>query len=322
MNPKNIIASSTTALDSKIVIGIPTFRRPQQLSELLHSLLPELLTTPALVIVADNDCSADTADIINAFNHKWKHIVYLPVSERGISQVRNALISTAGLEMPNWQWLVMLDDDGTVTPNWLQPLISTGDRLNADVVAGPVIGPLPDNSNRLARNSIYAGRKRWTTGIVKTLNGAQNLGISRRCLDLLQNGTLFHPQFGASGGEDYDFFRNLSRAGGVMAWCDEAVVIEPPPAGALSAKALLHRYMTTGTYTATIDRHYDGTIQTWKAAIKGILSQLFRLGVAIISFDKDKIAACVLLTAHFTGRIGGLMGISTSRYVQVKTQDC
>lgn len=306
---------STTALNSKVVVGIPTYKRPDQLSALLDSMLPELIHQPSLVIVADNECGEDARKVVELFEKKWPHIICIPVPERGVSEVRNALIAKASLELPNWEWVVMVDDDGIVTSGWLSAITQTGDLLNTHLVGGPVIGPLPRGVNFLAKNSIYAARKRWKTGLVPTLNQTQNLAISRRTLDLLQT-PFFRRRYGASGGEDYDFFRQVLEAGGTLGWCDEALVIEPPPNHVLGIKAVLTRYFTTGTYMAVVDVSYDGKLSTFFSALKGLISALIKLILQLIKFNLNGIAKQILLASHYLGRLFGLIGIRTSRYIE------
>ena len=139
-----------------IVIGIPTFRRPEQLAALLQSLLPELQAQPALVIVGDNDCGESAPRIVDAFRSQWPHAVCIPVAERGVAQVRNALVREACASRPAWRWLVMLDDDGLATPGWLKKLLTTGETLRAHLVGGPVEGPRAPASRVILHHGVAA----------------------------------------------------------------------------------------------------------------------------------------------------------------------
>jgi glycosyltransferase involved in cell wall biosynthesis len=310
---------STTEVMPKIVLGIPTFKRPAQLSALLESLLPELMEQTALVIVADNECGKDALAVVNAFSKKWEKITYIPVPERGVSAVRNALLAHASVARPDWDWLVMVDDDGLVTSGWLKAMIETGERLNTHLVGGPVVGPMPTWANCFARNSIYAARRRWPTGLVPTLNQTQNLAISKRTLELLKP-PFFRAHYGASGGEDYDFFRQVTQAGGTIGWCDEALVIEPPPDAALRTQAVLMRYFTTGAYMAVVDASYDTKFKTLLSALKGLLAAGLKAVLAMLLFNKNKLAKEILFFSHYLGRVFGLLGLRTSRYIASNKQ--
>jgi glycosyltransferase involved in cell wall biosynthesis len=296
-----------------LVICVPTYRRPEQLAALLQSLLPELRALPALVIVGDNDCGESAPQIVDSFRAQWPQAVCVPVVERGIAQVRNALVREAWMRRPDWRWLLMLDDDGLVTPGWMHPLFATGEALKAHLVGGAVEGGLPPDAGTLARNSIFASRRRWPTGCVPTLNGAQNLAIARKTLALVGE-PLFRREYGASGGEDYDLFRRTARSGGVMAWCDEAVVLEPAPAELLKARALLYRYASTGAYMARIDCSYDGLTKVWKQTLKGLCGAAWHGAYGTLRRDPNLTARSVLSAAHQIGRIGGLLGARSNRY--------
>jgi hypothetical protein len=231
-----------------------------------------------------------------------------------VAQVRNALVREACTSRPGWRWLVMLDDDGLATPGWLNKLLATGEALQAHLVGGPVEGMLPAGASALARNSIFASRRRWPTGRVPTLNTTQNLAIARSTLALVAE-PLFRNEYGASGGEDYDLFRRTARAHGVLAWCDEAVVHEPAPAERLTARALLYRYASTGAYMARIDRAHDGPGAAWKQAVRGLCGAAWHIVRGGLRHDRNLAARGLLSAAHQIGRIGGLLGAQTRRYV-------
>lgn len=304
--------SMHSAID--IVIGIPTFRRPELLQALLDSLVPELQGRRVKVIVADNDCGSDAPRVVAGFGERWPDSACIPVSARGVAQVRNALVAHALQTAPDWRWLVMMDDDGLVTPGWLGHLLATGEQYGSHLVGGPVDGVLPAGASVFAQNSIFAARRRWPTGLVPTLNTTQNLAISRTVEQLFQP-PFFRNEYGASGGEDYDFFRRVAQAGGRIAWCDEAVVLEPAPADRLTTRSLLHRYATTGGYMVAIDSHYDGRGTTAMRAFKGVAGAVVRMALAALTLKKVKVAREVLTLAHYGGRVAGLMGMRTSRYV-------
>jgi hypothetical protein len=209
----------------------------------------------------------------------------------------------------------MLDDDGLATPGWLERIVTCGERFAADLVGGPVEGVLPEGASRLARNSVFARRRRWETGLVPTLNTTQNLLIARALTGRIGL-PLFNSAYGASGGEDYDLFRRTGRAGGRIVWCDEAIVREPTPADRLSIAMVLARYYTTGIYMSRIDRSYDGRPRTWGIALKGLVAAILRTVRDIARRDLNAGARGLLSISHYTGRVIGLMGGKTERYAQ------
>ncbi|MDY0958877.1 glycosyltransferase [Sphingomonas sp. CFBP8993] len=297
-----------------IVIGIPTFNRQMLLTKLLDSLADEIRSEPAVlrVIVADNECSDRTRAIVTGRHDMPTH--YVPVPERGLSHVRNAIIGAACQQVPDWDWLVMLDDDGTVTPGWLQALVGCGERFRADLVGGPVDGMVPDDAPVLAQVSHFAGRESHPTGPIDRLQTTQNLAISRRIEGLL-GFPLFDIRFNGSGGEDYDLFRRTQHAGGKLVWCDEALVLEPTPAERLTNHALLSRAYTTGTYMGQLRRLHDGTWHEATGAARGMVSSVAKLGLGLVSLNARRTACASLDVAHAVGRVAGLIGRRTSRYM-------
>lgn len=304
----------------RLVVGIPTYKRPELLRALLQSLLPELQGREVFVLVADNDCGTDAPRVVEQFAADWPAAKCIPVAERGVAQVRNALVAHAAVVSPDWDWLLMMDDDGLVTEGWIANLLGAGLRYDAHLVGGPVQGVLPADANILARNSIFAARTRWATGPVKTLNTTQNLAIARATTQLIGL-PLFRNEYGASGGEDYDLFRRVAQASGRIVWCDEAIVIEPAPVDRLTVSSLLSRYATTGAYMVRIDGFYDGWRTTAWRAFKGLAASVLRTCRAAVMFRRDECARSMLAIAHYLGRVAGLAGAKTTRYVSTNGKD-
>jgi len=234
MSFDEVLAVSPTITESQVVIVIPTYRRIAMLTTLLEGLAPQALAAGALIIVGDNACEENVAELVRDFTSRAA-IAYLAVSARGVSQVRNALVAEALRLAPDWRWLLMLDDDGQVTPGWLGTMLQCARKHSGDLLGGPVIGTLPAGSSRLAHNSVFAQRTRSVTGPIALLQGAQNLAINRDLLNRLPL-PLFENRLGASGGEDYDLFRRVVHSGGRLVWCEDAIVLEPPPAERLTTR--------------------------------------------------------------------------------------
>ncbi len=313
MDPWCCGADIATVDPHSLVIGIPTLRRTRSLAVLLDSLYPQLLETPCRLIVADNDCGTEVPQLVAAFRARWPDSTVIGVAERGVVAVRNALLCEALARSPQWRWIAMLDDNCVACRDWLRQLVATGERFDAHIVGGPADGALPADASRLARNSVFAGRRHWPTGPVTTLNGTHNIAIARRTLALLGE-PLFRAEYGASGGEDYELFRRAAGAGARLVWCEDAVVLKATPPERLTPRALLYRYASTGAYMAAIDRRYDGAPMAWLRAIKGAVGSALRLLAAGLMARRDAAARSVLALWHYGGRIGGLMGARTRRY--------
>ena len=292
---------------ASIVIGIPTYRRPDLLSSLLESLREQVVAVPLHIVVGDNECSPDVERIVAGFRVGGLPVTWMGVAEPGISQVRNALIREATRVSPTWRFIVMLDDDGTVEPGWFDALVRGMERYDPDVLAGPVLGELPKNASIIARNSVYAGRPRFADGPVPMLNGAQNIAISRRICDVLGD-PWFDVALGLSGGEDYRFFRRVIAAGGRLAWCDEARVLEPTPAERLHWRPLLRRAFRSNAIAAHTDIQYMGRAQVCRDLGRGMAGILRETAAGAVRRDPNRIVRAGLNIVALAGRASSLRG--------------
>ncbi|QQS01219.1 MAG: glycosyltransferase [Austwickia sp.] len=289
-----------------VVIGIPTFRRHLQLGALLRSLSAEINShRVAAILVADNDCDATTAAAVADDAVGLPPVQVLGVPERGLSQVRNALLTATYDVAPDWRWLIMLDDDGLVLPGWFAALIDTAERFDADLAGGPVLGQLPPGSSRLARNSIYGGRPRFPTGPVSCLNCTQNIVIARRIADRL-GPPWFRPDLGLVGSEDYEFFRRVGAAGGRLIWCDDACINEPTPGHRLTTPSILKRAFYSNVVNGGVDAEYGlhPSVRGYVLPLGRRLAREMCAGVA--RRDLDRLTRTGIEAVAMAGRATGL----------------
>ena len=294
------------------VIAIPTYRRPVRLERLLQSLEPSLRSTPARVIVGDNACQSEAADVVARFTARWPDTTYLPVPERGISSNRNALIE-AFLSVPGTpQWLLMVDDDLTVPETWLRLMLDCAAGYDVDVVAAPYT--LPSETGRFVIDqSIFVRRPRRPTGPCEPVASAGNILLSRRLLAGDSN-LRFRAEYGLSGGEDYDFFRAASVAGARFAWCDEALAYEEVDPKRLKVAAILMRYYSTGNYMGPIDRRYEGALAAWRRQGSDLLKALGIILQGALCGNRERLLRGLFLTCFTLGALAGLSGLRVYRY--------
>ena len=286
-----------------VVIGIPTFRRPDLLAILLTSLRPEIEGRDARVIVADNDPGPATPRVIE---ENCPSATYVPVDERGISQVRNAIIRTAlALEEP-WEWLIMLDDDGYVHLGWLAGFVEAARRFDADAASGPVLRDLPPDASILARNSMFAERPRRPDGPIPTISGAQNLALARQIVERMEP-PWFDPELGLIGGEDHHFFRRLEQMGATFVWCDSAEVTETTSAERLTTRAILSRAFRSNLIAAQSDVRFLGRGVVLRGIGAGLRRTARNTAAAVTRRDADRLAKSGLSLVSLGGRTGGLL---------------
>lgn len=285
-----------------VVIAIPTYRRPELLRRLLASLAPEIEGWGVLVVVGDNDAGPDAPRIVA---DSGLDAVCIPVESPGIAQVRNALIRTATSLRPTWEHMVMLDDDGFVEPGWFETLMAGVDTHDADVTGGPVLGGLPSDASILARNSIFAGRPRQSSGPASHLVGAQNIVIRRRIVDRIGD-PWFPVELGRIGGEDHYFFESVVSHGGTLAWCDEAPVTEPTPAARLTARALLRRAYQSNVISSQTSLRFHPRRDVLIRLVEDTGWALRKTAAGIVLRDSDRLASAALDAAALAGRAVGI----------------
>ncbi len=231
----------------EVVVGIPTFRRPRSLERLLTAL--ERLETDARVsvVVADNDAENhegyDLCQALQAHGFRWP-LEAVIVEQRGIAQVRNALVGRA-LTDPQAQFMAMLDDDEWPSPQWLECFLRVQEQTGADALQGTIVFEFATAPKTWARGFDGISSIKRATGPVAMLEGAGNLLLTRACLESLQ-WPWFDPEFALSGGEDRDFFERLAQAQKRFAWADEAIAYTIVPEVRKSLRWTLERAYSIG----------------------------------------------------------------------------
>lgn len=235
-----------------IYIGIPTFKRPIGLENLLKSISNLQIDKPFKVLVADND-SANKEGVnlvkrlINVFPFS---IDYIVVSEQGISNVRNALMDKAFNDY-NADYIAMVDDDVTVDSSWLSELLRIIKLTGADVVGGAVYPDFEIEPPVWTSNNNLYWRTTYPEGAVPIIQGTTSVLISRNIWDEFGI-SYFDPKFGLSGGGDKEFFNRLKSSGASFAFAPKAISYELFGKTRVTEKWALERAFRIGSADARI----------------------------------------------------------------------
>jgi succinoglycan biosynthesis protein ExoM len=207
-----------------IDIGVCTFRRAE-LENTLRSLAA--MDIPAGfdvgVVVADNDDTPSAQVLVEKLSRDLPlPIRYRHAPARNISIARNAC-----LDASEAAFVAFIDDDETASPGWLVGLMATAQDSGADAVLGPVRARYgPDAPEWMRRGDFHSTLPVWVRGEIRT--GYTCNVLLRVTADSLR-GRRFSLARGQTGGEDTEFFANMYRAGGRIAFCPEAWVDEVVP---------------------------------------------------------------------------------------------
>lgn len=200
----------------RVTVAIPSFRRPEQLSQLLAALPARLAETTAAsvdVLVVDNSPEGSARATVE---EAPLPVRYAHETTPGISAARNRALD----ESRDSHLLAFLDDDEIPLPGWLSSLLETWRVHRSTAVAGRVISVFTEGTDPWLIASGTFRRAQRSTGSRLATAAAGNL-----LLDLVQVrrlGLRFESSLGLSGGEDTMFTREMVERGGTIVWCNES----------------------------------------------------------------------------------------------------
>ncbi len=232
-------------------VCICTYNRAQSLARTLDTLAAQIGVDWANVevIVVDNNCTDDTADVVAAAAAR------LPVrrvveQHQGLANARNRALAVS-----RGQWIIFTDDDVLLEPDWLRSYAEAFDAFPEASFAGGRIVPLWKQ-----------GRPGWFKGerldLMDGVLGWYDLGIDVRAMTpadpepfganfavrraLVESIGVFEPSLGMHGkklgrGEETEFFIRAKAAGAKGIYVGRALCHHPVEADRLSLPAL-YRY--------------------------------------------------------------------------------
>jgi len=242
------------------------------------------------VVVVDNDCNRAAEDTVRRLQLQTGiRIIYDCEPEQNISLTRNRTIRNAEGVL-----IAFIDDDEFPEQNWLLELFNTYLQFSADGVLGPVLpyyeGSLPNwlvKSDLCVRSSFPTGTPLTNLRYMRTGNVLFRKGI------LPDDELAFDPQFGRSGGEDYDFFKRMLKRGHSFVWCDEARVLEHVPIERQIKSYLIKRAFIRGVTEADQQDFISiGTLKSIVAVFLYTASLPFMLAAGQHFFMKYLVKDC------------------------------
>jgi succinoglycan biosynthesis protein ExoM len=238
-----------SSADVVVTVAVLTFRRPDDLAEVLPLLVEqaaqaEIPGRRVEVLVVDNDPGAGARPAVERLG--LGRVRYVVEETPGISAARNR-----ALEEADGSFLVFIDDDERPRAGWLTRLLDTQARTGAAAVVGAVVSDFDGELDPWVRAGGFFERRRLVTGtpiaVAATNNLLLHLGVVRSI------GIRFDGDFGLTGGSDTLFTRQLTAAGHLMVWCDEAVVTDRVPAPRMSREWVVRRSFRYGNSATRVD---------------------------------------------------------------------
>lgn len=254
------------------------------------------------ITVVDNDEDQSARDVVSSF----ERATYKTEMHPGIPAARNASLDSI---LPDDDFVLFVDDDEFVSPNWVDLLLSTAERMQADVVTGPVIPDFPPGTPAWISSGGFWQRLRHPSDSpidhVATNNTLVRTSLLRRKPEVR-----FQDRFRFTGGSDTQFFLDLADDETVFLWNDDAAVFETVIRERANAKWLFRRAMRIGNVNARYENSrfklfVGGLARIAAGATLSAWSLLVRHRLEAHPFN---------MTAHGIGYLGSFLSIDIQEY--------
>jgi glycosyltransferase involved in cell wall biosynthesis len=300
-----------------ICICIPTYKRPDILSQLLRSVqqcsINRTLIDIITIIIVDNDANKTAETISSKIKDQLTRpfeLHYFNYSVKGLANVRNELIKKAFLFQPDF--LAFIDDDEYVSEQWLNELLTAVIQNNTDAARGPVLASIPVGISKSKRHLLQREKHNnneiistWTTG---------NLMIRRSSLE--KYGVWFDSHFNKTGSEDTYFGMQMARKGASIVWAANAITYEVIPENRTNIKWFIkrkYRGASTFMYMLMLDREYLKVTKKIAVSLIYVLAALPSL-LLLVSSSEKKYWGVLKLSEG----VGGFTGLFRLRYGEYK----
>jgi succinoglycan biosynthesis protein ExoM len=261
---------------------------------------------PIHIVVVDNDAANSARAVVEAIRPLLPFPVHLETEpRRNIASARNRSVAMAlalGAEH-----IAFIDDDERAEPDWLERLVAAKAAFGADVVAGPVIGKLPDRAPDWIRTAGFFNTADLAHGSVQEVASTSNLLVAATLLASIAGP--FDERFGLSGGSDSFLFTRLARSGARIVWAADALLVEEIPLSRTTAKWLFLRSMRVGQTAVRCERALDPSLRRLRRRVlRGVGHLGFGLATLPVSLLRGRatIMRSLLRIAYGLGVLSAL----------------
>ena len=296
----------------RVLIAIPTYKRPKSLARLLDAIAQLEQGADISVLVADNDAQDHQGfDLCQTLAPSYRWPLRAVIEEhRGIAQVRNRLVAEA--LKSDAQFLAMIDDDEWPEPGWIREFLKAQRITGADVLQGSILFAHKGDGPNLVPDIRHA------TGPIELPEGAGNLLIHRIVLERTAS-PWFDPAFALTGGEDLDFFVRLKRAGWRFGWADKARALgDVPVLRADWGWALRRAYSNGNSDMRVLLKYRPGLVQLVTESLKTAGALLLSPFLALILAPSPNHRRGPLVTfGRALGKAAAMAGLRYNEYAVV-----
>ncbi len=296
--------------DNQIGIGICTYKRIDKLEKCLCSVfsMKHDFGPGIRIFIADNDTNGSA----RAVARKYSNRASIPLSyeiepRRGIAQARNNVLLQA--KSFGVSELAFIDDDESVSEDWLVNMYEYYKDSGADVVRGPVVTVYPENTPQWIADGGFYQRSACETGQASRWANTGNVLFNFRKL-VNQWGLYFNTSYRLTGGEDMDFFSRAYDKGALIVWTNNAIVYET-----LDEKCFRPSYLLKRRFREHNDKHHFNKwslgrrLKTFFAVLINILKHILLLPIHFFYSKHVRIKRLEKI-AEGAGYLTGVLGIT------------
>jgi len=300
-----------------IDICICTFRRPE-LADTLRSIAA--LEKPAGfeigVVVADNDDEPTAQELVKTLAQDLKlPIRYRHAPARNISVARNACLDASVSD-----FVAFIDDDETASAGWLVELMATADAKGATAVLGPVRAHYRQDAPAwMRKGDFHSTLPVWVRGEIRT---GYTCNVLLRMADASLRGRRFSLARGQTGGEDTEFFDQMVKVGGRIAFAPDAFVDEVVPRGRAAFDWLRRRRFRFGqTHGHLIGNNAGGLRRAGQVGLASAKAAYCFGMAALTAVNPVRRNRSLLRGIMHVGVISGLVGVREIRQYGLAPQE-
>lgn len=322
-DPSITILVRSPGLDAgpvQAVVTLPTFRRPEMLLATLQSLQAQRTQRRFAVIVMENESEAreGAAAALPLFESGAVPGLVIVAHERGNCSAYNAGWLTALTQFPAFRHLLVIDDDETADPDWLERMCQASETLGADIVGGPQLPLFAEEAHRKWAAHPVFSPPYAETSLVPALYSSGNLLIGRRVLEAM-GAPFLDLRFNFMGGGDSDFLSRAAQKGFVLGWCAEAAVSEIVPARRVEADWIRARSLRNGVISTLVEKKKRAGEPFARARVAAkslalLAAAPFRAAARLIATGSPANAIYPIHVA--LGRLGAEFGYANEQYRQ------
>lgn len=308
-------STAPDGLPARVLIAIPTFRRPDGLRRLLAAIAEMETAAEIKVLVADNEGTGAGTEVVKDLANAYRFpIDVIAVPERGLSSVRNAMIAWARKD-DTLDYVAMIDDDEWPTASWIDDLVAMQRSTGASLVGGPNLPVFAPGAPGWATQCPLFRSDDMPEGPVEIVWGTCNLLLHASAF-AHSDSNLFDPAFNQSGGEDVDAFMRLKASGHRFAWSRSAIVWDDVPASRTTLGWITRRAFRIGNSNMLVQLRWKygrhGRLLALPATLAAIGANLVLLAVFFFSSERRITYYCRLVRS--LGKLAFLTGLRSFEY--------